>query len=84
MAEPKYRPLQSKLVHAPKSIRSLIKETHIRLRNGVGQATAEIELGFLRGYQGGYEDAMRLKQPKHYVREFAMERLKELKKRLKR
>jgi len=32
------------------------------------QARGSIELGFLRGYQAGYEDCMMKRPPEHYVR----------------
>ncbi len=55
--------------HAAKCLQDLRAPFSDRAHGNLGRsARGSIELGFLRGYQGGYEDAIMGKKPQHYVR----------------
>lgn len=66
--EPGFIPLSVKMGIKPKPIRDLVSRRHSSQRNELGATSADLELGFLRGYQGGYEDAAAGRPPKHYAR----------------
>ncbi len=65
--EPGFVPLSVKMGIKPKPIKDLVARRHSSQRNELGATSADLELAFLRGYQGGYEDAAAGKAPKHYA-----------------
>ena len=55
--------------HAEECLKDLRANFTDRAYGNLGrQARGSIELAFLRGYQGSYEDAIMGKKPQHYVR----------------
>ena len=56
-------------VHAERHLKDLRSNFSDRALGRLGgQVRGSIELGFLRGYQAGYEDARMGKPPEHYAR----------------
>lgn len=74
--EPGYSPLSDKVLKKPKAIRDLITQRHVSQRGEIGSTSGSIELAYLRGYQGGYEDAAAGKPPEHYANVDVSERKK--------